>query len=381
MKNNAHSHGFTLIELLVVVAIIAVLAAILFPVFARAKEKANQTTCTNSQKQLAASMMMYAQDHEETLPPAEGWTLALTGLDPKIFDCPTTNDEGSAGKPEYGYNQFLGKTSTGQPASIGEIDDPSGILLTGDSLVQTTNSSYQVPGCIYNQVLIAERHSGKAIMSALDGHVVVGTSNTLKLRLPPVSGHLVLWLMPENITSGGSSILKKWSDESGYKNDLYPAGNGATVTPSALNGYSAFTTIQNNSGAGTNSLMATPLSISTFTCFTVYNMTDKCQTGTILKGCAPDVANGTSISWTDTTGPFPLAFNAATVKITPTRKTSLFGVGRFRTVSVVSPLTLGWENPDKSPIMQVCEILCYHDDMSQSDIDKVMAYLKAKYAL
>jgi prepilin-type N-terminal cleavage/methylation domain-containing protein/prepilin-type processing-associated H-X9-DG protein len=381
MKNITRSHGFTLIELLVVIAIIAVLAAILFPVFARAKEKANQTNCTNNQKQLAATMMMYAQDHEETLPPAEGWTLALTGLDPKIFDCPTTNDEGTAGKPEYGYNQFLGKTSTGQSASIGEIDDPAGILLTGDSLVQTTNNANQIPGCIYNNVLIAERHSGKAVMSALDGHVVAGTAGTLKLRLPPVSGHLVLWVMPENITSGGGSILKKWSDDSGYKNDLYPAGNGATVTPSALNGYSAFTTVQNGSGAGTNSLMATPLSISTFTCFSVYNMTDKCQTGTILKGCAPDVANGTSISWTNTTGPFPLAFNAATVKITPSRTTSLFGVGRFRTVSVVNPLTLGWENSDKSPIMQVCEVLVYHDDMPQSDIDKVMAYLKTKYAL
>ena len=41
--------GFTLIELLVVIAIIAILAAILFPVFARAREKARQTTCTRNQ--------------------------------------------------------------------------------------------------------------------------------------------------------------------------------------------------------------------------------------------------------------------------------------------------------------------------------------------
>ncbi|MEI6521594.1 MAG: prepilin-type N-terminal cleavage/methylation domain-containing protein, partial [bacterium] len=57
--------GFTLIELLVVIAIIAILAAILFPVFARAREKARQTTCTNNQRQIATTLLMYAQDHEE----------------------------------------------------------------------------------------------------------------------------------------------------------------------------------------------------------------------------------------------------------------------------------------------------------------------------
>jgi len=57
--------GFTLIELLVVIAIIAILAAILFPVFARAREKARQSSCQSNEKQIALGMLMYAQDYDE----------------------------------------------------------------------------------------------------------------------------------------------------------------------------------------------------------------------------------------------------------------------------------------------------------------------------
>ncbi|MCX7597678.1 MAG: DUF1559 domain-containing protein, partial [Armatimonadetes bacterium] len=60
--------GFTLIELLVVIAIIAILAAILFPVFARAREKARQASCTSNLKQIAMAHLMYAQDYDEMLP-------------------------------------------------------------------------------------------------------------------------------------------------------------------------------------------------------------------------------------------------------------------------------------------------------------------------
>ncbi len=67
--------GFTLIELLVVIAIIAILAAILFPVFAKAREKARQATCVSNVKQITLGILMYTQDYDEILcPPSVGGT-------------------------------------------------------------------------------------------------------------------------------------------------------------------------------------------------------------------------------------------------------------------------------------------------------------------
>lgn len=59
--------GFTLIELLVVIAIIAILAAILFPVFAKAREKARQSSCASNLKQLGVAMAQYRSDYDETM--------------------------------------------------------------------------------------------------------------------------------------------------------------------------------------------------------------------------------------------------------------------------------------------------------------------------
>ncbi len=60
--------GFTLIELLVVIAIIAILAAILFPVFAKAREKARQIACISDEKQLGLGFLQYFQDNDERAP-------------------------------------------------------------------------------------------------------------------------------------------------------------------------------------------------------------------------------------------------------------------------------------------------------------------------
>jgi prepilin-type N-terminal cleavage/methylation domain-containing protein/prepilin-type processing-associated H-X9-DG protein len=60
--------AFTLIELLVVIAIIAILAAILFPVFAKAREKARQISCLSNEKQLLLGILQYGQDNDEMYP-------------------------------------------------------------------------------------------------------------------------------------------------------------------------------------------------------------------------------------------------------------------------------------------------------------------------
>jgi prepilin-type N-terminal cleavage/methylation domain-containing protein/prepilin-type processing-associated H-X9-DG protein len=68
--------GFTLIELLVVIAIIAILAAILFPVFAKAREKARQTSCLSNIKQLDLAMLQYTSDNNETYPALDNWMVS-----------------------------------------------------------------------------------------------------------------------------------------------------------------------------------------------------------------------------------------------------------------------------------------------------------------
>src|SRR5438067_1788134 len=89
-RSKLHANrAFTLIELLVVIAIIAILAAILFPVFARAREKARGAACTSNVKQIGLAWNMYVQDYDENFPPNNSPT-AATGewaLRPGSFPC------------------------------------------------------------------------------------------------------------------------------------------------------------------------------------------------------------------------------------------------------------------------------------------------------
>ncbi|MHB8996872.1 MAG: DUF1559 family PulG-like putative transporter [Armatimonadota bacterium] len=92
--------GFTLIELLVVIAIIAILAAILFPVFAKAREKARQSSCLSNVKQLGLGMLMYVQDYDEKFfSSGSRWTGNTTyGVNPVVPGQPDLNWHAT-----YGY--------------------------------------------------------------------------------------------------------------------------------------------------------------------------------------------------------------------------------------------------------------------------------------
>jgi len=114
--------GFTLIELLVVVAIIALLAAILFPVFSEAREKARRASCVNNEKQLGLAITQYAQDNDEAFPCgtvpawAAGWGGAIypyvkaTGP----YTCPDDTLKPSPGliPDSYWFNLNLGQRAS-----------------------------------------------------------------------------------------------------------------------------------------------------------------------------------------------------------------------------------------------------------------------------
>jgi len=68
VPHSARHRGFTLVELLIVIAIIAVLAALLFPVFAQARESARKTNCASNLRQLGIAFSLYCQDYDERFP-------------------------------------------------------------------------------------------------------------------------------------------------------------------------------------------------------------------------------------------------------------------------------------------------------------------------
>jgi prepilin-type N-terminal cleavage/methylation domain-containing protein/prepilin-type processing-associated H-X9-DG protein len=96
--------AFTLIELLVVIAIIAILAAILFPVFAKAREKARQITCASNQKQIGLGVLQYVQDYDEIFPFRAGSNSADTDYSWKNAIYPYVKSTGVFKCPDNAYN-------------------------------------------------------------------------------------------------------------------------------------------------------------------------------------------------------------------------------------------------------------------------------------
>lgn len=111
--------GFTLIELLVIIAIISLLAAILFPVFGRARENARRISCLSNLKQIGIGMLQYLQDYDEVYPMhfngPERWPQMMHPYvkSMQVYQCPSrpgftyTGNYATAGQIAYGMNYWL----------------------------------------------------------------------------------------------------------------------------------------------------------------------------------------------------------------------------------------------------------------------------------
>lgn len=183
--------GFTLIELLVVIAIIAILAAILFPVFAKAREKARQSSCLSNLKQIGVAAMAYAQDYDELFNPgdflvdgADNWwphVLYPYIKNTQIYRCPSGHYSALGGialggatiNCSYGWNNYLNYRAMAQvaaPADVVYVVDTNGGTHLWDPahIWPPGNNTAYPPGG--DRIGVDGWHNGGCNLCFADGH-------------------------------------------------------------------------------------------------------------------------------------------------------------------------------------------------------------------
>jgi prepilin-type N-terminal cleavage/methylation domain-containing protein len=185
--------AFTLVELLVVIAVLAILAALLLPALARAKERGRQASCINSVRQQTLAVLMYADENSDVLPPTAyndandnevDWP---TLLDPylnyvaKIHLCPSDRNSQIN---SYGLNELafvdLTDPDPGPPMRLASFHSPTlsimqGDIGTEDDFVTPRPDTLKLtaPGSSLNDDEDARpstRHLGRCDLGFMDGH-------------------------------------------------------------------------------------------------------------------------------------------------------------------------------------------------------------------
>lgn len=217
---NRYSRGFTLVELLVVIVIIAVLAALAFPVSMRMRDSAHAANCASNLRQMGNKLLMYASDNNQQLPPLQGavdrdtgrrsdiWTVRLaragygwdgTGQLPcgtGTWTCPKTDfmshTYGGFGVVEgsiFVYEEFRpqGVTTTGS-LRLNVIANPANTWLVGtatrrpDQPEKGWYAIWSSPDRWTSSHGPAARYGGKAMVCMVSGHVEMLTIEEIKRR-------------------------------------------------------------------------------------------------------------------------------------------------------------------------------------------------------